>query len=454
MLKVMSFIVDGRVGMRMPETIDHAVKAIEAGVDVVSGQGNGTDSGPYYVGSDDMMPLVPQAFGPMLLAAKRTGTPFVFSMGSGGGADVHLDKSLEVIDQIARDAGVKLRIARISGEIDKDWLKGKLAAGVRARRSIDTPRMPEYLSVDEVDKAVKIQAQMGPEPIIQALEEGGIDGVITGRALDVGVLSAFPLWKGIPKHVAFHMAKVMECGGQCADPQIPWEAVISEVDEDGFTVRVADPEWRCSVKSVSTHGLYERENPFVERNPGGVLNVTNARYEQVDRGVRVTGSEWIDAPYAVKVEGAELSGFQVATVAGIRDAAMIKHLDSIQARIREQVAELAGDEKYSLVMHAYGRDAVMGAQEPLRDVAQPHEIGLMAVVTARNEEVATRLAKIVQIRLFAQSFPDRMNTAGNTATPFQKLTFPLGEAYAFNIWHLVPLDDPCEPFKRTTVELG
>ncbi len=453
-MKVMSFIVDGRVGMRMPDTIEHAVKAIEEGVDVVTGQGNGTDSGPFYVGNDEVIPPVAGSFGPMLLAAKRTGTPFIFSMGSAGGADVHLDQYLKVVDQIAREAGVKLRIARISGEIDKGWLKGKLRAGARARRSIDTPRLPEYLTEEMVDAAVRIQSQMGPEPIIQALEGGGIDGVITGRALDVGVLGAYPIWKGIPKEVAFHMGKVMECGGQCADPQIPWEAVISDVDKDGFTVRVADPDWRCSVKSVSSHALYERENPFEERNPGGVLDVTNTKYEQVDRGVRVTGSEWHDVPYAIKLEGAEMIGYQFASMNGIRDAAMIKHLDSIQDTIRKQVAELVSDQEYSLVMHVYGRDAVMGATEPLRDKVQPHEVGLLAIATAKDPMVAERIAKIVQIRLFAQSFPDRMNTAGNTAMPFQKLIFPLGEAYTFNIWHLLPLDNPCEPFKCSIIELG
>ena len=71
------------------------------------------DQGPYYLGSDTMFSLRRRDLEPVLLACKRTGTNFVFSMGGGGGTDSFLDYYLDDLAQIATDNGIKLRIARI-----------------------------------------------------------------------------------------------------------------------------------------------------------------------------------------------------------------------------------------------------------------------------------------------------------------------------------------------------
>src|SRR5690606_30829539 len=126
---------------------------------------------------------------------------------------------------------------------------------------------------------------------------------------------------------AAHLAKVIECSSMCAEPTTPFEGVVAEVENDHFTVRPTNPKYRCTVRSVSGHSLYERENPFEERNPGGVLDVGKAVYEQVDeRTVRCSGGIWREAPYTVKLEGAELLGHQAATLCAIRDQAMIDSL--------------------------------------------------------------------------------------------------------------------------------
>ena len=47
----------------------------------------------------------------------------------------------------------------------------------------------------------------------------------------------------------------------------------------------------CTTLSVAAHMIYENANPNVMREPSGTLDVTDARYEQLDeRRVRVTGS--------------------------------------------------------------------------------------------------------------------------------------------------------------------
>lgn len=455
MLRVLSYIMDGRLGGRLPESTQWAVKAIEAGVDVISGQGTGMDAGPYYLGTDDVLPPRRADMEPILMAAKRTGTPFVFSMGGGAGADVHLQVYLDAVAEIARDNGTTFRIAKLSGEVDKEYLRGKVRAGVKVRRSIDTPRVSEYLTEGDIDDAVVIQSQMGPEPIARALQEDGIDGVITGRALDVGIHMATPLVHGIPRNIAGHLAKTIECSSMCAEPTGPFEAVVAEVHDDHFTVTPSHPDYRCTPRSVSAHSLYERENPFEERNPGGVLDVGEALYEPVDdRTVRCTGGIWREVPYTVKLEGAQLIGHQAGTIAAIRDPVMIEHLDEVIDFVRSAIARTSPTEEYDVAIHVLGRDAVLGQSEPLRHTATPHEVGVLLIATAPTPELADELATTGRLRLFMADFPGRRSTAGNAAVPTQRTVFPLGPAYVFNVWHLLPLDDPCEPFEHEIVELG
>ncbi|MEX2194326.1 MAG: acyclic terpene utilization AtuA family protein [Thermoleophilaceae bacterium] len=454
-MKTLSYVVDGRLGDRLPQTVDSVVRTIREGVDVVAGQGTGMDAGPYYLGTDGVMPLRRGSVEPVLLAAKETGTPFVFSMGGAAGADVHLEAYLDVVREIARDNGTTFRVAVISGEISEDWLKQKLRDGTQARRSIETPRLSEYLTEQDVAEAVRIQSQMGPEPIMRALAEDGIDGVITGRALDLGVMMAPLLAHGYPRGLAGHAAKVIECGGMCAEPSQGWEGVLAELDGDSFTVTPVNPDFRCTVRSITGHSLYEREDPFEERNPGGVLDVGHAVYEQVDdRTVRCSGGKWRDAPYTIKLEGAKQLGFQAATLCAIRDEVLIRHLDGVLDDIREAVEHVSNGIDYTLTFRVLGRDAVLGSAEPNLGKVTPYEVGVLTLVTAPTQEQAMELTTTARLRLFLADYPDRRTTAGNAAVPLQQTQFTLGPAYAFNVWHLLPLEDPCEPFTHEIVELG
>jgi hypothetical protein len=455
-LRLLSYVVDGRLTPRPPGSVDWTVRAIEEGVDVLAGQGTGMDAGPYYLGSDEVMRLRRPDFEPLLLAAKRTGTPFVFSMGGGAGADLHLDAYLEEVGAIATDNGIKLRVAVISGEVEKDFVRSKLRAGIEIPRSIDTPRLSPLLTEDDVERSTRIQAQIGPEPIVTALGEEGIDGVITGRALDLGVLVAYPLYRGVPKALAAHAAKVSECGTMCAEPSDPHDAILVEIGEDSFTMTCRNPRSRLTARSVAMHSLYEREDPFEERNPGGILDLGKAVYQQVDdRTVRCANAQWFDAsPYTVKLEGAELIGYQAGTIVGIRDPIMIEHIDEVIEYVRDSLLAVAGNAGCSVTTHVFGRDAVLKSAEPMLGQATPYELGILLVVTADTQKLAKELASIARTRFVIAPFPGRRTTAGNVAAPLQQTAFELGPAYVFNIWHLLPLEDPAEPFRRSVVEFG
>jgi hypothetical protein len=333
-LRILSYVCDGRTGAR-PELEDSIRAGIEQGADVISAQGNGMDMGPFFLGAGEAgAPPVKQNFEVAVMGAKEAHIPFVFSLGGRAGADAQLEVYLRVFDEIARDKGITIRAAVISGQISKEYLRAKLDAGIEMPRLFDTPRLSPFLSATDIDDAEVIQAQMGPEPIIAALklyEAGEIDGVLTGRAVDSGVQMAYPLFRGYPTAGSAHMAKIVECGSMCCDPPNAFYAVMAELDHDG-TVRVwpTRPEYRCTVRSVAGHAVYERENPYQEKNPGGTLDVSEAMYEQVDdRTVSVYGATWDRNPYTVKLEGVKSLGYETTFVAIANDPALIASLPAL-----------------------------------------------------------------------------------------------------------------------------
>ena len=452
-LKVLSYVFDGRLGGRKPEVWQYACQAIDDGVDVVAAQGGGMDPGPYYLGWDGIMPFSAEMAGPMFKKIRQKRVPFVISMGGAAGADIHLEQYLDVIDEICRSNNIKIKAAVVSGEIDKQFIIDKIRKGVKIRRSIATPRLSEYLTEEDVQGAKRIQSQMGPEPIMKYLDKG-VDGVFTGRATDVGIQLAYPLKQGFAPSVAAHMAKCIECGSMICEPTGPFESVLATLREDHFLVRPNNPNLKCTVNSVSSHGFYEREDPNLERNPAGILDVSQARYEQIDNvTVRVSGGKWIPTPYTVKLEGAQSIGFQTSIIAAIREPAMIEQIDSIMGSVKDIVAHIPdyNDVKYEIKYFVFGRDGILGQHEPLRNIAKPHEVAVLINVIAPTQEGAHRVADSIRVQLFMAHYPGRRTTAGNMAVPMQPGAFDMGERYMFSIWHIMPLDDPVEPFKTRVI---
>jgi hypothetical protein len=448
-LKVLAYVCDGRLGFRphLPATIE---RALAEGVDVISGQGNGMDGGPAYLGSGETPPPSATDLAPAILGAKRAGIPFVFSLGGRAGADAHVAPYLDLLDGIARDAGAPIRAAFLRGEIDKRYVLDKLRDGVRMRRLVETPRLPEWLAAEHVEASTRIQAQMGVEPLLRGLElyeAGEVDGVLAGRALDLAVHMAYPLSQGFDHAVAAHMAKVIECGGLVCDPPNPFTAVIAELSRDGsFLVRPVDPDLRCTVKSVASHALYEREDPFREVNPGGILDIGDAVYEQVDeRSVRCSGARWEPIDYAVKLEGVASLGYETIVLGVAREPDLLVKLEPfVREKIevgRAQVIEggLARADEFRVVVHRFGGEAA-------------GETALLLRVVGPTAEISFKIANTVRGALTQGNYEGRKTTAGNLAFPLSKAFLQTGEAYVFNVWHLLPLADPLEPFPLSRLE--
>jgi hypothetical protein len=419
--------------------------------DVIVAQGTSSDTGPTYLATGTLYGGslgMRRGLRAILLSAKERRVPFIISTGPPAGGNQQLEKVLGWVSELAKEAKVEMRIAVISAELDKEYLKGKMRRGSQIRRLVPIDRLPEYLSEEDIDQSEHIVAQMGPEPIMKALDFG-VDGVITGRALDIALHMAVPLKAGFDKGLAAHMAKTIECASLVTVPETS-DAVLAILRKDHFLVMPTHPDSKCTPISVAAHAFYERPNPNRELNPGGVLDLSGVKYESYnERIVKVSGSRWIPAPYTIKIEGARKVGFRTISILGVRDERMIGQIDWCLEQARKHVEAhlqpLKPERDYHLLFRVYGKNGVLGEAEPIKQT-KSHELGLIVEAIAAQEEVSENVCELAGRKLLHMDYPGRIATAANVAHPYSPTANKLGPVYRWNIWHLLELEDPCEPF--------
>jgi hypothetical protein len=315
------------------------------------------------------------------------------------------------------------------------------------------------LDAATVDAAARIVAMMGVEPLQQALR-GGAQVVLAGRASDAALYAALPIMRGHDPGLAWHLGKIIECAGQVVEPRVGQDCVVGTIAADHFLVEPGHPDKRCTRMRIAAHTLYENPSPYELKEPGGVLDTRECRYEQVDeRRVKVTGSRFrATTPYTVKLEGVQCIGHRTVFVAGVRDPVLVAGIDGFVAQCRERVAGEAralglAEDDYRLNVRVYGHAAVMGAREPVRDAA-PHEIGIVVDVLAPDEDSSRAVMAKARYALLHTDFPGRKCISGNLAIPFSPSDLSAGNAYRFSVWHTLQLDDPLAPFPIETVQVG
>jgi hypothetical protein len=412
-----------------------------------------TDMGPYYHGTGAL--FLPEAtykhdLSFMLRAARRRRIPLLVGSVLTSGCDAALAVGVRLVHEIAREHGLSFRMAVIGAELDKAELKRRHAAA-----PFESIGPEGALSADTIDRCGPIVAQMGVEPFMRALDAGA-EVIIAGRACDDAIFAALPILRGFDKGLSLHCGKILECAGLSAVPVDLAEPLLGRVRRDHFVVEPCHPDHRCTTVSVASHSLYERGDPCLQPGPGGMNDLSDAVFTQLDaRQVAVRGSRFVpDARYRVKLEGAERVGFRSIVMVGIRDPIMIRQLDAVlvDARARAEGRFGLAGHGTSLLYRVYGKDAVMGALEP-ETAAVPHEVGLMIDVVAPTQDQATAVAMFVRGTLQHASYPGIVTTAGNMAYPFSPFGVPVGPAYRFAVYHLMPLDDPCECFPMTIEEV-
>lgn len=431
-------------------------RGIEMGAQAIATDAGSTDSGAAYLAlgqSKNDRGAVKRDLAIIMRAGAEAGIPVIVGTAGQAGGDLNVDWTRDIAVEIAREHGLTPRIAVLYSEQDKAALKALNAAG-RVRP------LPPLGPLDDatVDGCDHIVAAMGPEPYMAALQAGA-DVIIGGRTTDTAVLACFALLHGMDAGAAWHAAKIAECGSQCTERPADGAGVMIAIGTDGFEVEPLNPANRCTPHSVSAHMLYENANPFRLTEPGGVLDVTHARYVALDdRRVRVTGSAWEPQPYTMKLEGASRGRYQTIMLIGIQDPDVLSRLDefhdrmldALYERARRSLGPEAGD--FHISLRLYGWNAVSGERPPPGTPA-PREVGVLFVATAATQALATQIAKACNAWFF--HFPVvRDKELPSYGFAFTPADIERGPVFEFRLNHVVATDDPMELVRTAWVDLG
>ncbi len=259
--------------------------------------------------------------------------------------------------------------------------------------------------------------------------------------------------------LAFHMAKIIECGAQCALPIGANDCILGTLREDHFELEPMNEGMRVTPNSVAAHMMYEQPDPYLFYEPEGVIDLKDSEFEQVsERRVRVSGSRFVQAQTpTIKIEGVRLRGYRTIAVAGMTDPRLIASLDEVEANVKNTVADMVrstlSPEDYELRFIFYGRDGVMG--RPAADESgAPREVGVVMEAIARDQTTANAVLSLTRSTFLHSGFEGRKATAGNLAFPFSPSDFEGGPVYEFHIYHLVELEDAAAPFEVEFEQVG
>jgi hypothetical protein len=435
-LKVLS--ASGQLGYGLPEA---ALKSgLERSPDFIGCDMGSVDPGPYYLGSGELATadiMTRHDLRAVLNGARKLDVPLVIGTAGTAGAKPHLEKTLRILREIAREDGLKFRLASISADIPKSTVKAAAKAG--RMRTLGAMPVP---SDADIDATTNLVGQMGTEAFQRALNAEA-DVIIAGRACDTAIFSSIPAMLGYPMGPAMHMAKIIECASISCTPG-GRDAILGTLEGASFTLESMNPERHATPLSVAAHGLYEQADPFSVREPEGALHLNDVTYEAIDEHrVRARGARWESATqHSVKLEGATYVGERGVLLAGACEPTFIAAIDDITPGVEKTVRELlAGtvQENFTLTFRIYGRDGV--SLWPTPPASPPHEIFIMGeCIAATAEETKTILTTCKQYFLH-YGFPGRISTAGNLAFPFTPPEVVTGPAYRFSVYHVMETDD-------------
>ena len=417
-----------------------------------------TDSGPAYLGSGEPKLSREACKRDLRLLLKARDTlkvPLIIGSCGTSGRDVGVDWMAEIAREIATEERLHFKTALIKSDQAKAYLKKRLAEN-RIR-----PLSPAPPISDQVIESSHIVGMMGTEPI-QAALAAGADVVLAGRASDSALFAAIPLTMGADAGLSWHAAKTLECGAACAVVPAA-DGMFATIRDDHFDIEPLDLRARCTPQTIAAHTLYENANPFLLTEPSGIIDTEQAEYHAVsDRVVRVTGSRFRPAAqYTIKLEGSQLVGYQTIIVGGIRDPHIIRGLDTLLPKARaffdKRIADLFPGQltprDYDISYRIYGRDAVMGGLEPMRDSMPGYEVGVLITITAPTQELANKIATFVSHVSAHLPVPEYQGIVSSIAYPFSPPEIPRGAVYRFSVNHVVAPDDPCEMFRTEIVEM-
>ncbi|KAI9928603.1 hypothetical protein MW887_001818 [Aspergillus wentii] len=398
-----------------------------------------TDGGPYKLGLNKMTcgrDSYLRDLTPILKACFYKKIQVLIGSVGGDGSNKHVQEMFEIVQEIATKEGFSFKVATINAGFQRDLLKKRIVG-----QKVGPCGPVEELTVESADRAIDVVAQMGAEPFLKALEMKP-DIILGGRCYDPAPFAAFSMYHGVRPGVAWHMGKIMECGGICALPK--GRSMIATMREDSFDLTPLSPKERCTPLSVAAHTLYEKTRPDRLPGPGGVLILDKASYEQLtEKTVRVSGAEFKHTPvYQVKLEGVEKLGYRTIFIGGIRDPILISQIDSFLADVRAYTKnlfpELDNSPQCQMLFHFYGRNGTMGPIEPTPVAG--HDLGILGEVIAPSQELSYTIANNARASILHIPYKNQVATTGNFASPLSPHETAAGPVFRFNVYHLVNLE--------------
>jgi len=415
--------------------------------------GGSTDPGPHFLATNETAFSERTRYRDLrllVMAAKSKRIPLLIGSCGTAGTNAQVDDMLRLLQRIAREEALSIKAATFYSEQDKEYLRNKLFNG-RFTALNNAP------SVDAatIDRSIRIVGMAGAEAFQKALESKP-DVVIGGRASDSAIFAALPLQEGIPAGICWHAGKILECGAAAARRRKTPDCLFAALERDHFVVEPLDPDLACTPQSVASHALYENADPERLAEPGGVLNIADARYEPLSpRAVKVSGSAFEAASeYTVKLEGVERIGWHTVTFGSIRDPFIVAEIDDWTARLREAVDKRAASVigagvDWRLLVRIYGKDGTMGQLEPT-PVVHSHEIALVFEILAPDRETATTLASMLRHQALHLPIAKWSGLITSVAFPYSPAHLHRGDLFRFNMKHVVTPDTPLEMFKFGT----
>ena len=381
----------------------------------------------------------------MLRAAIPAGIPVMVSTCGGAGGEPHLLDVVQMVRDIARDDGLTFRMAVIHAEQDKETLKQRVNQG-RVRPYSNQPPLDHAM----IDRAERIVGLMGPEPYMEALDNGA-QVILTGRSTDPAPWAAAGIRAQFSPGVSWYAGKMLECGAEPALPKKE-DCLFVTVREDHIDIEPTSPIRRCTPMSVANFALHENSSPIYHTEPGGVLDTSECQFDAIsDRAVRVSGMKWKPADkYTVKLEGVERVGFRSITICATRDPILIRTIDDYLERVHKIIDEKTHAfgvkrDQFKLAFRCYGRNGVMADREPIKN-GSAHELGFVIEAVADTQDTANAVIAMTRTTMLHSDFPGRLCKEGNMAIPFSPSDFEVGPMYRFSVFHIIEPNSALEMF--------
>lgn len=409
-----------------------------------------TDPGPYYLGAGKAFTdraFVKRDLRYMIVAGVKNKIPVVVGTAGGSGASVHLEWCRQIVLEIAKEEKLSFKMGVIPSDVSKDKVK----------KALKDSRISPLACVHEltdslIDETTYLVAQIGVEPIIEALE-AGCNVVLAGRCYDPACFAAMPIMHGYDAGLSLHMGKILECAAIAATPGSGADCALGILTKDSFILEALSPKRKFTCESAAAHTLYEKSDPYHLPGPGGSINLDNCSFADVGDGrVQVKGSRFEPTPkYLIKLEGARPIGCRSISIAGTRDPIMISTIDEIIAEVKQQLQEMSPDKDRSeqLFFHVYGKNGIMGPLEP-NTKAVSHELCIVIEALCPTQDEADTLCSVARSTLLHYGYNGRIATAGNLAFPFSPSDIKMGQVYEFSLYHL--MDPDGEKLFNVTIE--